>query len=142
MVIGRGQLRSMGLLMTTLVSVASISSILMAEGVPSALVLGRTTLGKPMHHVGTGRMLYDVGGCRSVAFKEALMSTARGTMGEESGSLRLRGGQAEGDGDGVEMPSVPASNHIIVLDIDGTLYGAESGIEQQIVTALHSARVR
>jgi hydroxymethylpyrimidine pyrophosphatase-like HAD family hydrolase len=37
---------------------------------------------------------------------------------------------------------VPVSNHIIVLDIDGTLYGAESGIEQQIVTALHSARVR
>jgi hypothetical protein len=70
------------------------------------------------------------------------MSTGRGTMGEDSGSLRLHGGQAEGDGDGVEMPSVPVSNHIIVLDIDGTLYGAESGIEQQIVTALHSARVR
>ena len=102
------------------------------------MVLGTTTLGKPMHPVGTGRSVSEVGGCsRSVAFKEALVSTARGTMGKESGSLRLRGGQADGDGDGVVMPSVPASNHIIVLDIDGTLYGAESGIEQQIVANIH-----
>jgi FMN phosphatase YigB (HAD superfamily) len=44
------------------------------------------------------------------------------------GSLRLRGGEAF-------VP--PPGQHVIVLDVDGTLYGAESGIEQQIVANIH-----
>jgi FMN phosphatase YigB (HAD superfamily) len=45
------------------------------------------------------------------------------------GSLRLRGGRS------AFVP--PAGQHVIVLDVDGTLYGAESGIEQQIVANIH-----
>jgi len=49
--------------------------------------------------------------------------------GAARGSLRLRGGQA------AFVP--PAGQHVIVLDVDGTLYGAESGIEQQIVANIY-----
>jgi FMN phosphatase YigB (HAD superfamily) len=50
--------------------------------------------------------------------------------------LRLRGGQAStGAGGGGAAPR--ESNHVIVLDVDGTLYGAESNIEQQIVANIH-----
>jgi len=52
--------------------------------------------------------------------------------------MHLRGGgEAQASShDGVQKAFEP-SRHVIVLDVDGTLYGAESGIEQQIVAHIH-----
>ena len=47
-----------------------------------------------------------------------------------SNGLRLRGGQAS-------LSAQSSNNQILVLDVDGTLYGAESGIEQQIIANIH-----